>query len=208
MNRSMTVLLGLLPLLAAPGEASAEIDRDGESPGRRAVLFFSHDRLVHRSHLLAPERQESTARRLWQRAQRKVLPQRSPGHELTLAIPKEDAVRLFRVRSGFHLAVIQPSGAIGRDVLTGFVLRGESEERPLMYFTTGKPWPEGSFYALSPSEEDLRRAVAGLRRGLFALDRILTHRFTLANVTEGFELARTAEDGYVKGLLLPNGSDQ
>jgi threonine dehydrogenase-like Zn-dependent dehydrogenase len=51
--------------------------------------------------------------------------------------------------------------------------------------------------------EDMRRGLAGLRRGLFALDRILTHRFTLENVAEGFEMARTGADGYVKGLLLP-----
>ena len=54
-------------------------------------------------------------------------------------------------------------------------------------------------------DEDLRRGLQGLRRGLFALDRILTHRFTLENVAEGFEMARTGADGYVKGLLIPNG---
>jgi L-iditol 2-dehydrogenase len=52
---------------------------------------------------------------------------------------------------------------------------------------------------------DLRDGLEGLRRGLFAMDRILTHRFTLANAAEGFEMARTGADGYVKGLLLPNG---
>jgi threonine dehydrogenase-like Zn-dependent dehydrogenase len=54
-------------------------------------------------------------------------------------------------------------------------------------------------------DEDLRRALQGLRRGLFALDRVITHRFSLENVAEGFELARTGADGYVKGLLLPSG---
>lgn len=54
-------------------------------------------------------------------------------------------------------------------------------------------------------DEDLRRGLAGLRRGLFALDRILTHRFALADAAEGFEMARTGADGYIKGLLLPNG---
>ena len=55
-------------------------------------------------------------------------------------------------------------------------------------------------------DEDLRRGLQGLRRGLFALDRIITHRFTLENVGEGFEMARTGADGYIKGLLIPNGS--
>jgi threonine dehydrogenase-like Zn-dependent dehydrogenase len=53
-------------------------------------------------------------------------------------------------------------------------------------------------------DEDLRRGLTGLRSGLFALENILTHRFTLSNVIEGFEMARTGVDGYVKGLLLPN----
>jgi threonine dehydrogenase-like Zn-dependent dehydrogenase len=53
-------------------------------------------------------------------------------------------------------------------------------------------------------DEDLRRGLTGLRSGLFALENILTHRFTLSNVSEGFEMARTGVDGYVKGLLLPN----
>jgi threonine dehydrogenase-like Zn-dependent dehydrogenase len=51
--------------------------------------------------------------------------------------------------------------------------------------------------------EDMRRGLRGLRRGLFALDRIITHRFGLENVAEGFEMARTGEGGYVKGLLVP-----
>ena len=54
-------------------------------------------------------------------------------------------------------------------------------------------------------DEDLRRGLGGLRRGLFALDRIVTHCFTLENVSEGFEIARTGADGYIKGLVLPNG---
>jgi len=53
-------------------------------------------------------------------------------------------------------------------------------------------------------DEDLRRGLRGLQRGLFALDRVLTHRFTLENVTDGFEMARTGADGYIKGLLMPN----
>jgi len=39
---------------------------------------------------------------------------------------------------------------------------------------------------------------------LFALDRIITHRFGLDSVAAGFELARTGADGYIKGVLVPN----
>ena len=54
-------------------------------------------------------------------------------------------------------------------------------------------------------DEDLRRGLSGLQRGLFAMDRVLTHRFTLDNVGEGFDMARAGASGYIKGLLLPNG---
>jgi len=53
-------------------------------------------------------------------------------------------------------------------------------------------------------DDDLRRGLQGLKRGLFALDRILTHRFTLDHVADGFEMARHGTDGYIKGVLLPN----
>ncbi len=52
-------------------------------------------------------------------------------------------------------------------------------------------------------DDDLRAGLAGVQRGLFAMDRIITHRFGLASVAEGFELAATAADGYIKGVLIP-----
>ena len=55
-------------------------------------------------------------------------------------------------------------------------------------------------------DDDLRRGLLGLERGLFAMDRILTHRYTFANVAQGFEDARNAtETGYLKGVFLPTG---
>ncbi len=54
-------------------------------------------------------------------------------------------------------------------------------------------------------DEDMRRGLGGVARGLFAMDRLLTHRFTLEEAGKGFELALTGDDGYIKGLLLPNG---
>ncbi len=54
-------------------------------------------------------------------------------------------------------------------------------------------------------DEDMRRGMAMLRQGLFAMDRVLTHHFTLETVADGFELARTGAEGYLKGVLLPNG---
>jgi len=53
-------------------------------------------------------------------------------------------------------------------------------------------------------DEDMRRGLQMLRHGLFAMDRILTHRFTLEEAAKGMEMAVTGADGYNKGLLVPN----
>jgi len=53
-------------------------------------------------------------------------------------------------------------------------------------------------------DEDMRRGLQMLRQGLFAMDRVLTHRFTLEEAAKGMEMAVTGADGYLKGLLVPN----
>ena len=50
---------------------------------------------------------------------------------------------------------------------------------------------------------DLQLGLYGLEAGIFQMDKIVTHRFGFDNVAQGFEMARTAEDGYVKGVFLP-----
>ena len=53
-------------------------------------------------------------------------------------------------------------------------------------------------------DEDMRRGLQMLRHGLFAMERVLTHRFTLEEAAQGMEMAVTGTDGYIKGLLVPN----
>ncbi len=50
---------------------------------------------------------------------------------------------------------------------------------------------------------DLQLGLYELERGVFQMDKIVTHRYTFDNVAQGFEMARTAEDGYIKGVFLP-----
>ena len=125
--------------------------------------------------------------------------------------------------------VMETTEGLGADVIIEFTGRPEGLELASKILRYGRPrvlvpgshikpgrynlWPfmlkgaEMAFvhpaYSLD-FDGDLRRALQGLRRGLFALDRILTHRFTLDSVTEGFEIARCGTDGFIKGLLLPN----
>ena len=54
-------------------------------------------------------------------------------------------------------------------------------------------------------DDDLQVGLHGLKTGLFQMDKVTTHRFTFDNVAQGFEMARTGEDGYIKGVFIPEG---
>ncbi|HXV44570.1 MAG TPA: zinc-binding dehydrogenase [Anaerolineae bacterium] len=51
--------------------------------------------------------------------------------------------------------------------------------------------------------EDMRRAMDGLARGVFPMDRLITHRFALDEIQTAFEIAMTGADGYIKGVITP-----
>ncbi|MCL4302849.1 MAG: zinc-binding dehydrogenase [Anaerolineae bacterium] len=51
--------------------------------------------------------------------------------------------------------------------------------------------------------DDMRRAIDGLARGVFPMDKLITHRFPLDNIQAAFEIAMTGADGYIKGVITP-----
>ncbi len=51
--------------------------------------------------------------------------------------------------------------------------------------------------------EDMRRAMDGLARGVFPMDKLITHRFALDDIQPAFEIAMTGADGYIKGVITP-----
>jgi threonine dehydrogenase-like Zn-dependent dehydrogenase len=55
-------------------------------------------------------------------------------------------------------------------------------------------------YSLDPMD-DLRRGMAALERGIFPMDRLVTHRFPLARVQEGLEAMVGKTPGYIKGVI-------
>jgi threonine dehydrogenase-like Zn-dependent dehydrogenase len=55
-------------------------------------------------------------------------------------------------------------------------------------------------HSLDPMD-DMRRAIDGLARGVFPMDRLITHRFPLADVQEAFEMMTRDADGYIKGVI-------
>jgi threonine dehydrogenase-like Zn-dependent dehydrogenase len=55
-------------------------------------------------------------------------------------------------------------------------------------------------HALDPMD-DLRRAMDGLARGVFPMDRLVTHHFPLADVQQAFEAMTREAGGYIKGVI-------
>lgn len=62
-------------------------------------------------------------------------------------------------------------------------------------------------YSLDPMD-DLRRAMDGLARGVFPMEKLVTHQFPLDDIQEAFEIMRRGADGYIKGVILPWGHMQ
>ncbi len=57
-------------------------------------------------------------------------------------------------------------------------------------------------YSLAPMD-DARRAMDGLSRGIFPMERLVTHHFSLDQLKTGFETMLSGSDGYIKGVILP-----
>ena len=51
--------------------------------------------------------------------------------------------------------------------------------------------------------DDLRRAVDLMNAGTFVMDRLVTHRFPLSRIAEGFETLEHKPADYIKGIVVP-----
>jgi threonine dehydrogenase-like Zn-dependent dehydrogenase len=60
-------------------------------------------------------------------------------------------------------------------------------------------------YSLDPAE-DMRRGLEALARGIFPMQRLVTHRLPLERLADAFELARSQADGYIKAVIVPDGN--
>lgn len=50
--------------------------------------------------------------------------------------------------------------------------------------------------------EDMRRGLDGLARGVFPMDKLVTHRFSLDELQAGFETMFAGSNGYIKGVMV------
>ena len=57
-------------------------------------------------------------------------------------------------------------------------------------------------YSLDPME-DMRRGLDGLARGVFPMEKLVTHRFALDDIQTAFETMFSGADGYIKGVVVP-----
>ena len=57
-------------------------------------------------------------------------------------------------------------------------------------------------YSLDPAD-DMRRAMDALIRGVFPMDKVVTHSFPLDEIQKGFETMLNASEGYIKGVITP-----
>ncbi len=88
----------------------------------------------------------------------------------------------------------------GRFVLAGW--HGIPGTYTLRNWTTRGAIVLGAHPAFSLDElEDMRRGMDGLARGVFPMNRLVTHRFPLDQIQAGFETAISGADGYIKGVV-------
>jgi len=52
-------------------------------------------------------------------------------------------------------------------------------------------------------EEDLKRAMWALSNGVFPIEKLITHKFSLSELSNAMENARSRKDGYIKGVVFP-----
>lgn len=57
-------------------------------------------------------------------------------------------------------------------------------------------------FSLDPND-DMRRAMEGLARGVFPMEKLITHTFSLDDLQHGFEMMLGAAEGYIKGVVMP-----
>ncbi|MDD3744106.1 MAG: zinc-binding dehydrogenase [Lentimicrobiaceae bacterium] len=51
--------------------------------------------------------------------------------------------------------------------------------------------------------EDLRRAVNLINKGVFKIEELVTHKFSLDEINSAFQTLENKPDGYIKGIIIP-----
>ena len=46
--------------------------------------------------------------------------------------------------------------------------------------------------------------MLGLQKGIFPMEKLITHRYKLEDIQQGFEDSINRAEGYIKGIITPN----
>ena len=49
----------------------------------------------------------------------------------------------------------------------------------------------------------MRRAMDALIRGVFPMEKLVTHSIPLDELQQGFDMMLSGSDGYIKGVVVP-----
>jgi threonine dehydrogenase-like Zn-dependent dehydrogenase len=141
------------------------------------------------------------------------------GATVTLNPKRDDVPARLREITGGHgvdVAMEATAGPAGLAVAAGSLRRG----RPTLVLVTTSIRPEtfdvsglqanGAIvhYAqpgncLDPVDE-LRRSIEAIGRGVFPMERLVTHRFGLDEIGRGIEMGLARTPGYIKGIVVPS----
>ena len=90
----------------------------------------------------------------------------------------------------------------------GRLVLGGLHPKPEMYNLL--PWAKKGLEVVNPHPSfsrdvmgDMQRGVEALSRGVFPLERLVTHRFSLEETEKVFQEASGHTGGYIKGVLVP-----
>ncbi|TFB09335.1 hypothetical protein E3V08_00385 [Candidatus Atribacteria bacterium MT.SAG.1] len=50
---------------------------------------------------------------------------------------------------------------------------------------------------------DMKSGLWGLEKGIFSIEKLITHKFKLSEINKAMEIAMTRHNGYIKGIILP-----
>lgn len=100
------------------------------------------------------------------------------------------AVKLIRIRRG---KILIPSYYAEPETIdVGFHLMIKS---PIIHST--HPWYSPNYV------DDLEKGMWAFEKGILPMSRLITHKFKLEDIGKGFEMAETAAEGYIKGIVMP-----
>lgn len=102
------------------------------------------------------------------------------------------ANKLIRTFRGKILIPSYYAGQQTLDLTVGFYLMIKS---PIIHST--HPWYSANY------ADDLEKGMWAFEKGIFPMDKLITHKFKLEDIEKGMKIAETGAEDYIKGIIMP-----